>query len=332
MTTSIHATEDPGDVERAMDVLRAWALDEALKHRVMSDPELAALAARVARRYTAGDSIEQAVTAARAATARGHLVSIEYAGESVRDPEVARAEAAVFLELVRAIGDAGLPSTVSLDLSHVGAVIDKGLALELSRPLAEGVARLGTALMISAEGSRRTDLVLGLYDELAEDHPHVGITLQARLRRTPEDLERVLLHPGQIRLVKGAFAESPTVAHRRGSDDLQSTYLALVRRLVASGHAFTIATHDERLIQLVIEEHGAALKRPGVEFEMLRGLAPAQLDSLRARGYLTREYVVFGGEWWLYVLNRIAEQPERVFTAIADLRTPDVPPDDRVAS
>jgi proline dehydrogenase len=304
--------------ELAADTLRAWALDEDLKRRVMSTSALAGLAAAVAGRYTAGDTADDAIAAARAGLARGHLASIDYAGESVRDAELARCETDVFLALAAAICHAGIPATVSFDLSQVGSVVDRDLGLRHAREIAEATAPLGTA-MISAEGSDRTGLVLDLYETLAAEYPHVGITLQARLHRTPNDLERVLALPGTVRVVKGAFLETDAAAWRRGSPELTAAYLALARRLVAAGHPVAFATHDEALADALIAAHGDALREPGAEFEMLMGLGTGLLDRLHGEGYRTREYVIFGGEWWLYVLNRIAEQPERVLTALADM-------------
>ncbi|NHC45552.1 proline dehydrogenase family protein [Motilibacter aurantiacus] len=309
----------PAALERAADALRAWALDEGLKARVMAHPELSPLAARVARRYVAGDSIEEALAAARSAVQRGHAASIEYTGESVRDAELARREADVFVELATAIRAAGLPSTVSFDLSHVGAVVDEGLTLDNVRRMATAADAAGATLMVSAEGSGRTDLVLGLYERLCAEQLDVGITLQARLHRTPRDLDRVLRHPGPVRLVKGAFREPESLAYPRGSAELTAAYLDLAGRLLAEGHRVSLATHDPELVSALVAEHGDRLREEDVEFEMLRGLGTALLDGLRAEGYPTREYVVFGGEWWLYVLNRIAEHPERALLALADL-------------
>jgi proline dehydrogenase len=305
--------------ELAADTLRAWALDEDLKRRVMSTPTLARLAAAVAGRYTAGDTADDAIAAARAALARGHRASIDYAGESVRDPDLARRETDVFLTLAAAIGRAGISPTVSFDLSQVGSVIDPELGLRHAREIAGATAPLGTELMISAEGSDRADLALDLYETLAAEYPHVGFTLPARLHRSPDDLERVLARPGTVRLVKGAYLEADAIAWRRGSPELTAAYLALARRLVAAGHPVAFATHDEALADALIAAHGDALRQPGAEFEMLMGLDGGLLDRLHAEGYRTREYVIFGREWWLYALNRIAEQPERVLTALADM-------------
>lgn len=305
--------------EFAADTLRAWALDEDLKRHVMSTPALAAAATKVARRYSAGETTADAIAAGEAAVARGHRVSIEYAGESVRTANLARSEAGVFLELAAAIAASGLPSTISFDLSHLGLLVDPELAVEHVRQVATATEHLGTQLMISAEGSDRTDAVLAVYERLGNEIPRLGITLQARLHRTPADLARALQLPGTIRLVKGAFLEPESVAYPRGSEELTSAYLALAGSILAAGHPLNLATHDDELVDKLIAEFGAALGAPTVEFEMLLGLGTELLDRLHRDGYATREYVIFGGEWWLYVLNRIAEQPHRVVTALADL-------------
>jgi proline dehydrogenase len=300
----------------AADVLRAWALDEDLKQTVMSSPLLAPVARRVARQYSAGETVEDALAAARRSMARGHLVSLEYAGESVRDAELARAETAVFLELISALRAAQVASTISFDLSHIGSLVDPALALQNARSMAEALTPLRTALMISAEGSERTDLVLDLYDTLSKEGLPVGITVQARLHRTEADLDRVLERPGVVRLVKGAFLEPTETAYPRGSAELHAAYLALADRILKAGHPVSLATHDARLVEDLITHHPDLVDQPHVEFEMLLGLGTATLDRLHQDGFITREYSIFGDQWWLYVLNRIAEEPDRVFDAI----------------
>ncbi|MCF3141425.1 proline dehydrogenase family protein [Paenarthrobacter sp. AR 02] len=304
------------DREAAADVLRAWALDEDLKEKVMASPLLAPVASRIARQYSAGDTVADAVEAAQRSMSRGHLVSIEYAGESVRDADLARHEATVFLELISALREAKIASTVSFDLSHVGLLLGQDLAMENVRAMAKALAPLGTSLMISAEGSDRTDLVLDTYDALIAEELPVGITIQARMHRSAADLERLLERPGVIRLVKGAFLEPADRAYQRGSSELQDAYLRLAGRILEAGHALSIATHDAALIGKLTTEHPDLISRPDVEFEMLLGLGTATLDQLHKDGYTTREYSIFGDQWWLYVLNRIAEEPERVFTAL----------------
>lgn len=195
----------------AADTMRQWALDEELKRRVMTSPPLARLASKIARRYTAGESIDDALAAAARSATRGHHASIEYVGESVRDADVAAAETKVVVALAQRLPETPVPTTVSLDLSHIGSAIDPDLGLTNARRILDVLRPMGGTLMISAEGSDRTDTTLDIYESLSSTHPGmVGVTVQARLHRTRTDLDRVLGLPGRIRLVKGAFTNRST--------------------------------------------------------------------------------------------------------------------------
>ncbi|WP_055477104.1 proline dehydrogenase family protein [Gordonia sp. HS-NH1] len=308
----------------AADTLRRWALDEELKSRVMADPALAEGARRIAERYTAGEDVDSAIRAGERAVERGHLVSIEYTGESVRDAAEATAATEVFVSVAERIGRTGLPSTVSGDLSHIGLLVSGDLVRDNAARLAEACAAVDSVFMISAEGSDRTDRVLEVYDWLSHRYDNVGITLQARLHRSDEDVDRLLAAGGRVRLVKGAYLEAESEALPREDPELPKRFERLARRIVDGGGSLTLATHDDALLTHVLGSVDAA---ESVEVEMLMGLGTDLLDRLATDGIATREYCIFGSEWWLYVLNRIAEDPTRVFQALVDLgRGPISPP------
>lgn len=308
-----------GTRHSAADTLRGWALDEDLKRQAMSSPAVAASARRIAQRYISGERREDALEYLHTNASRGHAFSIECIGESVRDRAVAENETAEIAQLIAHLQDAGQTPTISFDLSHVGALIDPTLGLDNALQLAGAADRAGSHLMISAEGSDRTDLVLDTFEQLSDVYPATGITLQARLHRTPDDLARVIGRRGPVRVVKGAFLEPESVAHPRESPDTLDAYLAMADVLIGAGHRANLATHDAELVGALRSQLGDRLYEPHVEFEMLQGLGTQLLDQLCTDGYATREYIVYGPQWWLYVLNRIAEQPERVFAALADL-------------
>ncbi len=314
---------DDHTLARAADTLRAWALDEDLKAKTLANPTAAALAAKVARRYTAGEEALAAVELLRVNAARGHRGSIECVGESVREASVAEREAEEFVNLARRIGDVAENATISFDLSHIGSVVSPQLGLRNALAIASAAREAGTSIMISAEGSDRTDLVLDLYERIADGFPETGITLQARLHRTPSDLDRVIGRPGPIRVVKGAFLEPESVAYPRDSEAMTAAYVEMATTLVRGDHRVHLATHDPALVARLRDELGDALRGDHVEFEMLQGLGTELLDSLHQQGFATREYIVYGPEWWLYVLNRIAEHPERVVQALADIGDPE---------
>ncbi|MFI9324806.1 proline dehydrogenase family protein [Kitasatospora aureofaciens] len=315
MTTHTHTTTAALS-SQAAQVLRALALDEELKWRVPNDPVLGPLARKVARRYVAGETLADALDRAQQILAAGHRVNVEYMGESCRDPQRAVEETDTFLAAARLLPP---ECSISLDLSHIGLAVDAELALANASRIAQATAATGREMMISAEGSDRTDAVLALHRTLCERFDHVGITVQARLHRTADDLPELLTRPGRIRLVKGAFLEPESIAHRREAPALTAAYLKYAERLADSGHLCSFATHDRDLIDRIDHYLGRKNQdRAPWEFETLLGLGPDRLDALAERGHPTREYVVFGTEWWLYVCNRLAEDPQRLLQALVD--------------
>jgi proline dehydrogenase len=304
---------------RVAEVLRVLALDEGLKDAVGNDPMLTAVARRVARRYIAGESIGDAATLVRGINERGDRATVDYMGESSRDAAKAEAETTVFVELSDTLAREQLDCSISLDLSHVGLAIDDELCMRNATRIAETTAGNGQEMIISMEGIDRTDAILHAHARLCEHFNHVGVTIQARLHRTADDLPVLLDRPGRIRLVKGAYPMPEAIAYPRESDTLHDAYLAHAGTLLRSGHACSIATHDVTLldqVQVLPAAPGAA--RGDYEFETLLGLGAAQLANLRQGGHPTREYVVFGNQWWLYTCNRIAEDPTRLFQAVID--------------
>ncbi|MFO1350826.1 MAG: proline dehydrogenase family protein [Gammaproteobacteria bacterium] len=174
-------------------------------------------------------------------------------------------------------------------------------------------------MMISMEGSERTDAILDLHERLCQRFDHIGITLQAYLYRSQDDLATLLQRPGRIRLVKGAYAEPESKALARG-DELNAAYVALLETLLVSGHACSIASHDPELLghaHRFISERD--VRREPIEFEMLYGVTPERLEEKLRQGYRTRVYMVYGVEWYLYLCHRLAEHPPNIFRAITDI-------------
>ena len=312
-------------VDQAASALRALALDEHAKEKFCNDPLLQPLMHKVSQRYVAGQTVAQALARVETIIARGHAASAEYMGESVRDEAFAMAETEVFMDLVAGIGQRNLNCSISLDLSHVGSLVDVELGYRNLRRIALAAAEINREVMISMEGVDRADDIYAVYTRLhQQDGLHnVGITVPARRHRTAADLPAMMKLPGRIRLVKGAYLDPDEQSWQRNSAELAAAYRGFARALLARGHKCSIATHDraiqEELVALIQQER---IDPRWYEFESLIGLGTGQIDGLNARGYPTREYAVFGAEHFLYVLNRIAEEPIRVYQAVVDVMQP----------
>lgn len=308
-------------VDRAASALRELAVNEDAKARFLEDPMLRPYMERVSQRYVAGSAVADVIVRAAMINQNGHRASAEYMGESVRDEALANAETSVFLQLVQAIGEQRLDCSISFDLSHVGSLVDPELGYHNARRIARAASEIGQEVMISMEASDRTSGIYEIYGRLHEHDglSNVGITVPAKLHRTANDLSALLRYSGRIRLVKGAMFEPVEIAYPRNSPELASAYRRYAALLLRSGHKCSIATHD-RAIQ---DELAAMIRAEGItagpyEFESLIGLGEQNIADLRDAGFATREYAVFGKEYFLYVLNRISEEPVRVYQAIID--------------
>jgi len=308
-------------VDQAASALRELAINEEAKGRFLTDPLLRPFMQRVSQRYVAGSTVHDVIVRAAMINQSGHRASAEYMGESVRDEAFAMAETDVFMQLVHAIGDQRLDCSISFDLSHIGSLVDPELGYRNARDIARAASAIGKEVMISMEASDRADGIYDIYSRLHDEDglANVGITVPAKLHRTASDLALLLRHPGRIRLVKGAFFESADVAFARNSPELASAYRRYAAQLLRSGHKCSIATHD-RAIQ---DELAAMIRSEGIpagqfEFESLIGLGEKNIADLRDAGFATREYAVFGKDYFLYVLNRISEEPIRVYQAVVD--------------
>jgi proline dehydrogenase len=276
-------------------VLFRLATSERYERAVRSVAE--ARARRAASRYVAGPSEDGAVERAAELAGRGIGSSLDLFGEQVSDPEVARATARQYETLARRIAE--LPDRVwlAIDLSHIGLDIDTALCRELLERIAAAVPE-GRRLQVGAEDAARLDRTHDVLLPLARAGAPLGATLQANLRRSARDADRLAEAGLHIRLVKGAYVEPPAVAYRYG-EETDVAFVRLAQRL--AGAPLALATHDRAL--------RAALTHaiPAAECELLLGVRNEDAEALAAEGRAVRLYVPFGDNWFRYWMRRLAE-------------------------
>lgn len=273
-----------------------------------------------ARRFIAGETTEEAIAAARAIEAQGLMQTLDYLGESIGSVDEAEAASRDYLRVIDAIIQAGIGRNLSLKLTQLGLDVDRASAVDNLRRILDRAE--GFFVRLDMESSRYTDATLEILETLwQQGYRQVGVVLQADLRRTEQDVERVIKLGARIRLVKGAYREPASIAYPNKAD-VDAAYMRLVERLLVQGTYPAFATHDQAMIDAA--RRAAAAHHIGqdrFEFQMLYGIRRDLQASLHAQGYRVRVYVPFGKQWFPYFMRRLGERPANVgFVVRAILR------------
>ena len=267
-----------------------------------------------AKRFVAGETLEQFVPVARRLNANGFTLASAILGEGVASEVETPDVVAEYRALLARISAEKLAANVALKLTHLGLAIDQGLAAKNIRELVDYAATLGIFVRIDMEESWYVDSTLRIYRELrSAGYTNVGVVLQAYLYRTPGDLDDLLPLQPNLRLVKGAYLESPDVAYPRKAD-VDHHYKQLIERALRDDGFSGIATHDEDAIRHAIGFAKAQGLRAGerFEFQMLYGVRPRLQRQLIAEGYPVRVAAPYGRAWYPYLMRRLAERPANV--------------------
>lgn len=291
-----------------------------------------AMAARtsLARRFVGGAEVGEAVrTAVRLREAHGIRASLFYLGEYVADRAAIDHNVGQAIEASRALAGAGLDVHVSVDPTAIGYMRDDALGEENARRIGSVVRAASGAgrdwLVLDMEDSGIRDRTCALHRTLLEAGIPAGLTLQARRRRTPEDLAWATRQRTSLRLVKGAFPERALDHVGRARIDqayLDAASIMLSREARQSGFYPVFGTHDDRLAGAIIDlarERGWDPDQ--FEFEMLYGVRPDWQIALRGLGYNVRVYLPFGADWWPYAIRRVGENPRNAWLLARSLKS-----------
>jgi proline dehydrogenase len=271
-----------------------------------------------ARRFIAGETIDEAVEAARGIEAKGLLQTLDFLGEGVSTLADAEAASRDYLGVIEAIIPSGIDRNLSLKLSQLGLGIDRAMATDNLRRVLDRAE--GFFVRIDMESSAYTASTLQVFEMLWEqDYRQIGVVLQADLRRTGQDVERMIALGVRVRLVKGAYREPPAVAFQK-KHEVDAAYVRLLERLLLHGHYPAIATHDSSMIDRARRYAAAQKISPDAfEFQMLYGIRRDLQASLVAEGYRVRVYIPFGRQWFPYFMRRLGERPANIGFVVRSL-------------
>ncbi len=268
-----------------------------------------ALARRTARKFVAGEELDDAVAAARRSNEAGMQVSLDFLGENVANREDALRVHEMYVGVFNRIAAEKLDANVSLKLTQLGLDFGDEFCQERVEGIVGHAASLGNFVRVDMEGSAYTERTVGITRRVREKFNAVGTVIQAYLYRSEKDILDLLEVGCRIRLCKGAYLEPPEIAFP-GKEDMDRNFVKLMTILLASGVYHGIATHDPAMIDATIDFAAKnGIGKDEFEFQMLYGIRPDLQKQLVRDGYRMRVYIPYGRDWFPYFMRRLAERP-----------------------
>jgi proline dehydrogenase len=265
---------------------------------------------KVAGRYVAGETLEDALRTVKAINAEGAMATIDILGEEVRERDKAEWAVGEYVRIFDAIEERGLDSNVSIKLTLLGLRIDEGFCRDNVEQVVAAAKRDRNFVRIDMEDRTTTDATLRIYQDLHPKYGNLGVVFQAYMRRTLGDIAALPRDGASVRLCKGIYIE-PRETAWKGYDTVRANFLAALEKLLARGVYVGIATHDEYLVQgacALIDRF--ELARDRYEFQMLLGVDAELRRILISAGHRLRVYVPYGRDWYPYSVRRLRENPE----------------------
>jgi proline dehydrogenase len=267
---------------------------------------------RMARRFVAGETLDEAIAAARACNNAGMMASLDYLGENVATTADAQHSRDAYLEVFERIDKEKLHANVSCKLTQLGLDVSVEFCEGLVLSVVERAVGYENFLRIDMEGSIYTQRTVELVKRVRARNPAIGTVIQSYLYRSEADITDLLSYGCRIRLCKGAYKEPEDVAYPSKAD-VDANYIRLMQVLLSSGFYHGIATHDPRMIAATIR-HAAAkqISKDDFEFQMLYGVRTDLQRRLVQDGFRVRVYIPYGRDWFPYFMRRLAERPANV--------------------
>ena len=275
---------------------------------------------RFAMRYIAGEGLNDAVRVVREINLKKMTGTIDVLGENVSTREESLAAVRECEEVLHSIQKNHLDANLSIKLTQFGLKMDEEFCYSNVRHLLETASGYHNFVRIDMEDSSTTSATLKLYERLRLDGlANVGVVIQANMRRSLGDVQRLIPMRANIRLCKGAYLEPESIVFKNG-EEIRFSYLKLLKMLLEGKCYVGIATHDDFLIGSAYQYiHEMNLTKSNYEFQMLHGVRTQLRDQIVAHGHRLRVYVPFGQYWYAYSIRRFKENPQMawyVFQAI----------------
>lgn len=272
-----------------------------------------------AARFVAGETIQQSIDAVRGLNQDGRVATLDHLGEFVFSEAEALESADMCIQTLDAIAKSGVISNLSLKMTSLGLDISRDLCVSNMRRILDRARMHGNFVRIDMEDYAHCQISLDIYRELRKDYDNVGIVIQAYLFRTMQDIDDLHELGANLRLVKGAYKESPQVAFPEKSA-VDENYKKIIQKHLLNGHYTAIASHDEAIINFTkdfAKKNNISVAQ--FEFQMLYGICEELQKQLVKEGYRVRIYVPYGVDWFGYFMRRLAERPANVWFVLKNM-------------
>ena len=272
-----------------------------------------------AGKYIAGEELQDAVDLVKTLNSKGIYATIDVLGEAIKNKEEAIESKKKCLEVLETIETNKLMANLSIKPTQMGLAIDEEFAYEQILEIVQKAKSYNNFVRIDMEDSPYTDATIRVYKKLHEKIGHVGMVLQAYLKRTISDVEQLNKLGTNYRLCKGIYVESETIAYK-DKQVIRDNFLKALKLMLKNGNYVGIATHDDYLVEnsyKMIKEMN--VPKDKFEFQMLLGVKEELRYKINSDGYKVRVYVPFGKDWYAYSTRRLKENPQiamYVFTNI----------------
>ncbi|RKT86510.1 proline dehydrogenase [Saccharopolyspora antimicrobica] len=302
--------------------LLAAARSQGVRRLVEANP----LTKPVVKRFVAGTTPEDAVSATRALRDQGMHVTLDHLGEDTLDAQQADDTVRAYQRMLSVLKAEGLAdrAEVSVKLSAVGQFLPtdgEKIALENARLICEAAADAGTTVTLDMEDHTTTDSTLGILRDLRVDFPWTGAVLQAYLHRTEQDCRDLATEGSRVRLCKGAYSEPASVAYQDKAE-VDRSYVRCLKILMEGAGYPMVASHDPRMVSIATDLAARAGRdADSFEYQMLYGIRAEEQRRIAAEGGKLRVYVAYGDEWYGYFMRRLAERPANLVFFLRSLVT-----------
>ena len=265
-----------------------------------------------AKRFVSGETVEQSVAVIKELNSKNLAATVDFLGEFVDNEKEANERAESSIAMIKAIGRENLNAQMSVKMTSLGFDISEKVVMNNMRRIMDTAKENNVFVTIDMEDYERCQKTLDIFKQLKSEYDNIGTVIQAYLYRTEKDMEDLNQYSPNLRLVKGAYKESPEVAFPE-KKDVDENFKKIIKMHLLNGNYTAVASHDDNIINFTKEFAKANnIPKSQFEFQMLFGIMPERQLQLAEEGYTMRVYVPFGTDWYGYFMRRLAERPANV--------------------